>query len=456
MNKTYTINPRTRLAAIVMAFAVGVMAVLAGFLIIEHGRAENYRRYVVNHYKHAFNELAQDLSKLDSTLQKTRSSGTSGYITETCMEINATAQEATASLSELPNSDRNMTKTSDFICQVGDYAFSLAKKTARGDTLTAAEAENLSKLSDVTSVLSNNLQGVLAKINDGSMSVSELDHLAKKAVQSEENQGAIFDTLKVSEEEFPEIPTLIYDGPFSSHISGIKPKLTEGAEEISKEDAEKKASEFSVIDHLELDGERSGNLPVYMFSGKSGGAEVTVEVSKAGGYIVNSYSSYDPKEAKIDAEAAVEKAKAFLAEHGYENLKESYYMTNDDVITINFAHMQNDVIVYPDLIKVAVARDNGTIVSFEGQGYVMNHREREIPAPGISAEDAKAKVSKSLTVLSEGLAIIPTGGKNEVFCHEFKCENKDGAHVIVYINAENGQEQQILLLQEDENGTLAV
>ncbi|MDR1821951.1 MAG: germination protein YpeB, partial [Oscillospiraceae bacterium] len=454
MNKYYTINPRTRLAAIVMAFAIGAMAVLAGFLVIEHVRAENYRRYVVNHYKHAFNELAQDLSKLDSTLQKTRSSGTSGYLTETCMEINSTAQEAIAALSELPNSDKNMSKTSEFICQIGDYAFSLAKKTARGETLTDEETENLIKLSDVTSVLSNNLQGVLAQINDGMMSVTELDHLAKKAVQSEENQGAIFDTLKVAEEEFPEIPTLIYDGPFSSHISGLKPKLTEGAEEISKEDAEKKASEFTMIDHVKLDGERAGSLPVYMFSGKTGDAEVTIEVSKAGGYIVNTYSSYNPKEAKLDAPAAVEKAKEFLAGHGFESLKESYYMTNDNVITINFAYVKDDVIVYPDLIKVAVARDNGTIVSFEGQGYVMNHHERELPQPAVSVEDAKAKVSKSLTVLSEGLAIVPTGGKNEVFCHEFKCENKDGAHVIVYINAENGQEQQILLLQEDDNGTL--
>ena len=61
-----------------------------------------------------------------------------------------------------------------------------------------------------------------------------------------------------------------------------------------------------------------------------------------------------------------------------------------------------------------------------------------------------------LKVLAHEMAIIPTSGKNETFCHEFKCENGDGSRYIVYINAETGNEEKILILLENENGTLTI
>ena len=58
--------------------------------------------------------------------------------------------------------------------------------------------------------------------------------------------------------------------------------------------------------------------------------------------------------------------------------------------------------------------------------------------------------------MSYSLAVIPTSGQNEVFCHEFKMKTGDGQHYIVYVNAETGYEENILILIEDENGTLTL
>ena len=52
--------------------------------------------------------------------------------------------------------------------------------------------------------------------------------------------------------------------------------------------------------------------------------------------------------------------------------------------------------------------------------------------------------------------MIPTGGEHEVLCHEFKCETETGSHMLVYLNAATGQEENILLLLEDESGTLTL
>ena len=74
----------------------------------------------------------------------------------------------------------------------------------------------------------------------------------------------------------------------------------------------------------------------------------------------------------------------------------------------------------------------------------------------IDAQTAQALVDDSLTVLSHQLALIPTGGEYEVLCHEFKCQAQDGTHVLIYVNAQTGKQQHILLLLEAENGTLVL
>ena len=65
-------------------------------------------------------------------------------------------------------------------------------------------------------------------------------------------------------------------------------------------------------------------------------------------------------------------------------------------------------------------------------------------------------MSPRLTVLSHQMAVIPTEGKYEVYCHEFKCETESGRHYIIYVNAETGEEEKILILIESESGTLTL
>ena len=44
----------------------------------------------------------------------------------------------------------------------------------------------------------------------------------------------------------------------------------------------------------------------------------------------------------------------------------------------------------------------------------------------------------------------------ETLCWEFSCEGEDDDQVLVYINAENGMEEEILILLEDETAVLSM
>ena len=84
----------------------------------------------------------------------------------------------------------------------------------------------------------------------------------------------------------------------------------------------------------------------------------------------------------------------------------------------------------------------------------MNHHSRQIAAPAISADKARQSIPEGLTIESEHLVYIPTTGQNEVLCWEFICKSANGGQVLLYMNAETGQTENILLLIESETGVL--
>ena len=63
--------------------------------------------------------------------------------------------------------------------------------------------------------------------------------------------------------------------------------------------------------------------------------------------------------------------------------------------------------------------------------------------------------NKELEIISEGMAIIPTEWKTEILCYEFKGKVED-REFLVYINAENGREEDILVINNTPNGTLTM
>ena len=157
----------------------------------------------------------------------------------------------------------------------------------------------------------------------------------------------------------------------------------------------------------------------------------------------------------VSNEEANKKGIEFLEQKGFKDMKETYFLKQEGEMTINYAYSQNGVIAYPDLIKVKVALDTGEILGIETTGYLNNHTQRDVRNIKISKEEAKKNLNKNLKIQSEGMAIIPTEWKTELLCYEFKGK-VDDREFLVYINAENGREEDILIITNTPNGTLAM
>ena len=156
---------------------------------------------------------------------------------------------------------------------------------------------------------------------------------------------------------------------------------------------------------------------------------------------------------EINEQDAVQKGKEFLQNHGFDNMQETYYQKENGFITVNYAYSQENVIMYADLIKVKIALDNGEIIGLETTGYLNSHYERQIPKAKITIEKARENLSTKIEITSEKMAMIPTEWETEKYCYEFKGKVEE-IEFIAYINAETGDEEDILIVINTPNGTL--
>ena len=443
-----------------VSFTAAAFAVSVGFGVQGYVRAEDYRRQLDNGYRQAFTELTAAAGELDAALEKVTYATTPALFATLCAQAYATAQAAQSALGELPYGNVELEQTAAFFAKAGDYAMAMARGAGAEGVCTDESRETLRGLAAAAGELSATLQALQLQLDGGALHPEDVAAVEARLAAAAEDGGQITggSAFQTVEADFPQVPTLIYDGPFSEHLSSRTPQMLEGLPQVTEEEARRAAAAFAGLraEVFTRTSDGAGNLPAWGFSALADGGELYVEITKQGGQVLQMLSSRPVGEAALSRKEGVEQAAAFLEEHGYRDMAPSYFLEGDGILTVHFAPVLDGVYCYPDLVKVGVALDNGDVVSFEAHGYLMNHGAREPAAPAVSADEAAERVDSSLTVLSRQLALIPTGGEYEVLCHEFKCQNADGGHVLVYVNAATGQQERILLLLEDERGTLVI
>lgn len=410
-----------------------------------------------NQYNRAFHDMTDYINDIDILLTKAQIASSPAEMATISGDIFRQSAEAKSALGQLPSSEIQLENTSKFLSQVGDYTYVLSQNMINGNGISQKEYESLASLNQYSSSLKNSLTEIQTMLYNGDIKFSDMS--AQNKINSAEAAGAdILVSLENIEKSFEEYPSLIYDGPFSDHIENQESVMLKSKSEISQEDAKKKAAEFLSISENDLKFESESEntaIDTYNFSRTNGNSSLCISVTKRGGYVLYFIDNVSVGDERIDINVATDAALSYLKKHGFENMESTYYQKNNGIATLNFAYSQDGTICYSDLVKVRVSLDSGNIVGIETKGYLMNHRYREPVAPALTADEAKTKISTNIELSETTLAIIPKDSLEEVQCYEFKGVFHD-KNVIIYVNADNGREEKIFLLIEDENGILTI
>ena len=435
---------------------VGLLIVVAILGFILYKKQREYRQASENSYNAAFFELVDYVQNVETYLAKSLISSTPEHGAETLTNLWREANLAQAYLSRLPIESQELENTEKFLNQVSDYSYSLSRKNIYNESLSDEDFNNLKELHTYSQELENTLNQLSDDLNTGRFSWGELTEKGTVAF-AQQVDNISKESFSNLEENFHEYSGLIYDGAFSEHLTNAEPKGLTG-DDIDEDQAKEIAENFIGIENIKeisnLGYFENATISNYGFSIKKNNDEtVNISISKKGGHVISMNANRDLNTESITQEQADEKGKQYLESKGFSNMKETYYLKQDGIVTINYAYSQDNVVMYPDLIKVKVALDNGEILGLEATGYLNNHQKRDISKVKITKEEAKKNLNKNLEITSEGMAVIPTEWKTEILCYEFKGK-VDEREFLVYINAENGKEEDVLVITNTPNGTL--
>ena len=443
-----------RLVWIFVLILIGVIIWL-GYSLYKKNRESTLANE--NLYNQSLYELVYYMDNVKNYLAKATISTSPVRGAETLANVWREANLAQTYLSMLPIQAHELENTEKFLNQVSDYTYSLSRKNFEGKKLSDEDLENLQELHKYSIEINNVVNQISFDLNAGNLRWKDLTK--NRDVDFAQQVSSDFNLASSLEENLHQYSGLIYDGAYSEHIVSEEKKGLKG-EKISEEDAKNKAKEFvgnKNIQEISSYGySENASVPSFTFNIKNKNDEnITISISEKGGDIVFMNSDKKVEYENIDYEEANKKGKEFLEQKGFKNMQQTYYLKNDGVMTINYAYSQDGVIMYPDLIKLKIALDDGQILGIETTGYLNNHTERDISKVKISKEQARETLNKKLNIQSELLAVIPTEWKTEILCYEFKGKVEDTEY-LVYINAENGEEEQILIITNTPNGVLTM
>ncbi len=431
----------------IVSFSVAVVLSVVTLAFFTTKRMNDYQTQIGYTYSMNLEELDGSLYNIGIALQKSLYASSATQLSNLAVELCTESTVAKNALSQLPFSSEELAGVNKLLSQVGDYTLYLSRKVIRGGTVEDTDRENLHALSKAAQSVSQSVNAVRAEYDKDGVWDSEIAQSLNQSAES-----GISEQLTGLEELLTDYPTLQYDGPFSDHMLNGEMKLLKGEVELSADDALKKAGQILGLDvsNFTKEADTAGNVPCYNFTD----GEMSFSVTKQGGFIIYMRKFREIKEQTITYEQAVQKAEEYIKKHSKQAFVTTYYFADEGVCTVNLAYKEGATVCYPDLIKIGVALDDGEIVLVEAGGYIANHHTRTISTPKFSVNDAREKLSKALKINDVNRCIIPTDGNTEKHCYEFHCTGIDGEELLVYVNTQNLEEEQILLLLKTDGGTL--
>ena len=238
---------------IIYTIAVALIVVFSTtFAILMTLERIDYRNYLMGEYSKSMYQLINSVENIGSNLAKVPVLGSKDQDIVALEEIFRYSSIANDKLHSLPIDQQQLSGTSKFITQVGDFCYTLASKTTQGGELSDQDIAKVETLKKQAYTLENQLKNVQNNINNGDVKWGEIRKKASGVLLSS-NENAVSTNFESIQKQIVQYPSLIYDGPFSDNNLDINPKIN-SSKDITAAEAEgvvRKAIGNERIDSIE-------------------------------------------------------------------------------------------------------------------------------------------------------------------------------------------------------------
>lgn len=352
-----------------------------------------------------------------------------------------------AGLAVLPVNEENVVALTKFFNQVDGLCQSLVNKIDKGEDLTSADINKVTQASIVLGEIKSRLNAH----ND--LVASPEYNFVDSALYNRDGINEFSSTLGDMSNNEIEYPAMIFDGPYSS---ALEVKQVKGLSDrvATKDDAMALLTKIFPDAKITYRSKTSGEFDTFDFDVVVNKKTFFAQVTERDCFLLT-FSGYASEGLpQIDDDRAVEIARDFADTLDMGDIQPVWVETKDNVSYINLAPVQDDVILYPDLIKVKVDLTASAVIGWEARNYAFNHIDRDI-SHGILEEEAMSVLGDDYHILSTNTAIIPMDDGTECLTYELVCEKMDGLYY-VYVGLSDGQVKDVLKVVETEGVKLLV
>lgn len=375
-----------------------------------------------NNYQRAFHDLTYHIDLLHDTIGTTLALNTQEQLSPQLIDIWRLTSEAQMDVGQLPLGLLPFNKTEQFLADIGEFSYEVAARNLEDDPLSDEELDRLQQLYDSSDEIKRELRTVQHEVLNEGLRWMDVELALLSGDQPVDNR--IIDGF-----EFVEHTAQGYsEATFPNQNIGL-PMQHDGfhfvdGEDISKSEAEALIrNQFDLADHEEVNVNESGEgaqLSTYSGSfNKEDDAHGYINITEQGGHILSFILNRHVESNEIGLNSAQQKAEQLLEEQEIDDMVLLESKQYDNTGVFQFIYEENDVQVYPDRVQVKVALDDGEVLGFIAKDYYRNHRNRTFEEPKLSLEEAKDKVSPSVEIQDQHLAIVENNLGDEVLAYTF-------------------------------------
>ena len=380
-------------------------------------------------YTSSYYSMVDNVNNLSVDLAKYSTLSTAKAKTNTIQDMMIDCNYILAGLSVLPIDEENVVSATKFFNQVNGLCESYLNILNENKTLTTDQELMFDKIALVVGKIKANFNTQNEGMYDTGFNFVD---------------ASIFDNTGMNElstgmgdltDSSIEYPSMIFDGPFSTALETKEVKgLPE--KEVSQEEAYDylKNTVYKNRDvEIKFEQETNGDIATYDFSVDIEGKDFNAQVSKRGALLITISGYAEGGDPIMSKEQGLELAKTFANNIGFKNMESVWVEVNENVAYINLAPVENNVIMYPDLVKVKVDLTAQDIIGFEAVNYALNHVDRS-PEFNASESDAESLLGFDYNILETNKTVIRLDSGKEISAYEFITERIDGTY-FYYIDA---------------------
>ncbi|WP_017728059.1 germination protein YpeB [Halalkalibacterium ligniniphilum] len=407
-----------------------------------------------SHYQRAFHELAYHLDQIEDELGKTLAMNTQRQLTPSLAEVWRVTSLAKEEVGQLPLAAVDLTKTEEFLDKLGTFSYKTSIRDLESEPLTDKEYGTLEKLYSYSKDIKNELRKTQATMLKQDMRFLDIDKEFKAQEQPLDN--AVLNGFHLMDEKMKGVSEVEWGaGMAAQNINEDKLAKRLDGKKISKAEAKNIA-----LDYLEMGentkvevSETGKGLPYQAYSlvidDPNEKSHYYMDITKQGGHPIWFLQERQISDQDISFNEASNIAEEYLKKRGIKNMQLVDSKQYDSIGVFEFVYLQDNVRIYSDSITLEVALDNGDIVGYEATNYLVNHKDRKLPEPKLTMEEAEKQLNPRLQVMEDHLAITMNDLGDEVLCYEFFGVIKDKTYRI-FVNAEDGEEERVDRLPEAE------